>query len=144
MCVLLILIIDVPSVHPQDVSNAAHTKSQSGPHRGGKEGGNKKERTESPLCLRSNRGRTHQHSETGQSFWSAISTAKEQSTRTGTQRKLHNKLTIQNGTWTGRGWIKHQLCKASLGSRGQISGRVGPRSRLRELGSSRPSRNIGP
>ena len=66
--------------------------------RGAGAGGNKKERTELPPCLRSNRARTHQHSETGQSFWSAISTAKEQSTGRGTQRKLRNKLTIQNGT----------------------------------------------
>ena len=104
VCALLILVINVPSwgCYPQDVSIGLIYNSQSGPHRG-KKGGTKKKRTELPLCLRSNRARTHRRSETGQSFWFAISTAKEPSTGRGTQRKLHNKLTIQNGTWTWGG-----------------------------------------
>lgn len=41
-------------------------------------------------------------------------------------------------------WIKHQLCKALLGSKDQKPGHVGPQSRPRAPGSSRPWRNIYP
>ena len=62
------------------------------------------------------------------------------------KRKKENSTMSQvfKTAYEREGGIRHRLCKASLDSRGQKSGYVGPRSRLRAPDSSRPSRNICP